>query len=119
MHHLLFKVHIKIRQALYSTDPTADAFTLQIAPPTPMIRSEEAQRLQIQIAELRARLRNLSLYSWARPSPDSAYASILPSTDLVISMQSTFTEIQSTAQSFPPTVAEDVAIEAELRSLHF
>ena len=84
-----------------------------------MIRSEEAQRLQIQIAELRARLGSLSLHSWARPSPDSAHASILPSADLVISMKSTFTEIQSTAQAFPATVADDVTVEAELRSLHF
>ena len=84
-----------------------------------MIRSEETQRLQIQIAELRARLRNLSLNSWARPSPDSAHALVLPSADLIIGMQSTFTEIQSTAQSFPPTVADDVAVEAELHSLHF
>ena len=84
-----------------------------------MIRSEEAQRLQIQIAELRARLRSLSLHSWAHPSPDSAHASVLPSAHLIIDLQSTFTEIQSTAQSFPPTVADDVAVEAELHSLYF
>ena len=101
------------------TDPPSDAFTLQIAPPTPMVRSEEAQRLQIQIAELRARLRGLSLHSWARPSPDSAHASILPSTNLVTDLHSTFTEIQTTAQSFQLILANDVAVEAELHSLHF
>jgi len=84
-----------------------------------MIRSEEAQRLQIQIAELRARLRSLSLHSWARPSPDSIHASIIPSANLVTDLHSTFTEIQSTAQSFPPTLVNDVAVEAELHSLHF
>jgi len=84
-----------------------------------MIRSEEAQRLHIQIAELRARLGGLGLHSWARPSPDSAHASVLPSANLIMDLQSTFTEIQSTAQSFPPTVADDVAVEAELHSLHF
>ena len=101
------------------TDPPSDAFTLQIAPPTPVVRSEEAQRLQIQIAEIRARLRGLSLHSWARPSPDSAHASILPSANLVTDLQSTFTEIQTTAQSFQPTLVNDVAVEAELHSLHF
>jgi len=117
--NLLFKVPIEPNTRFICTDAPADAFTLQIAPPTPVIRSEEAQRLQIQIAELRARLRSLSLHSWARPSPDSTHASILPSADLIVDLQSTFTEIQSTAQSFPPTVADDVAVEAELRSLHF
>lgn len=84
-----------------------------------MVRSEEAQRFQIQIAELRARLRGLSLHSWARPSPDSAHASILPSANLVNDLHSTFTEIQTTAQSFQPTLVDDVAVEAELHSLHF
>jgi hypothetical protein len=84
-----------------------------------VIRSEEAQRLQIQIAELRARLRSLSLYKWAHPSPDSTHASILPSTNLIVDLQSSFTEIESTAQSFPPTVADDVSVDSELRSLHF
>ena len=64
-----------------------------------MVRSEEAQRLQIQIAELRARLHSLSLYSWARPSPDSTQASALPSIEMVIDMESIFTEIRSTAHS--------------------
>ena len=84
-----------------------------------MIRSEEAQRLQIQIAELRARLRHLSLHSWARPSPDSIHASILPSAYLVTDFHSTFTEIQTTAQSFPPTLVNDATVEAELHSLYF
>jgi hypothetical protein len=37
---------------------------------------------------------------------------------MVTNMRSIFVEIQSTAQSFPSTVADDGAVEAELRSLH-
>jgi hypothetical protein len=84
-----------------------------------VVRSEEAERLRLQIAELFVRLRGLSLDSWARPSSDSTHALTLPSSDMVINMQGMFNEIQSTAQSFPPTVADDVTVEAELRSLHF